>query len=413
MGTIMRTRVGVLACMGLLLACGDIKEVSSDGGPEPDAAVEPDAAPPGPCDPGGEPTLDEGYDCMVQSFCTFISRCGPAFTALTVDECMRFSLNLFDVDNVRFHRELVREAIEQGTVDYHPELVADCFTTISELECPYLAEHSFAEFDFATFCPIFTGTVAEGDPCFTLSECAEPGAVCVKSPDCEDTPSCCAGVCSPVIDVAGACGVSAPCHSGDFCVNGACAGGAEGDPCVNTSHCDRGFWCDGETCQPEIESGADCSIDDQCPGPETCVFPPDSKLAACARSDRPDDECDENCFGLQCVSLNPGVEVGVCIPFGSEEGADCTEAPCRRTFTCNQATNQCERLGDLGAECVNTFSDCQPGFFCDNEISGDKIGACSDRIADGEPCTGDEQCQSDTCGGEGPFTCQPYPGCYE
>ena len=386
-------------------------EVVADAGPEVDAAVEPDAAPPGPCEEGGEPTFDEGYDCMLNAFCGFIGRCGPAFVALTVEECRRFPLTLFDTGDVQFHRGLVGEAIDEGTVEYHPEAVAACVATMDELECPFLAEHSFFDFDFTTYCPIFSGTVAAEGTCFTMTECAEPGAICLQLPECEDTDACCPGTCSSVSDTGVECTATLPCKSGDFCVAGFCATGAADAPCINTSQCDRGLFCNVETCQPEAEPGSTCFIDDQCPGAETCITVPGDKNGTCGRSDRPGDMCDEFCFGGNCVQPDPDA-LGTCFAFGSEEGADCSGGFCSRAFECNPATNQCERRGGIGAACLNGFDDCQPGFFCDREITGAEMGVCAERLPDGEPCTSDSHCQSELCEGD-PLACVPYPGCFE
>jgi len=401
----MRTRVGVLALTILVSAgCGKIKEVSSDGAPESDATPEFDAAPPGPCDPGGEPTFDEAYDCLIQAGCELVTHC---FIPYTVEQCKTLDLELFDLD-VRLHREVVRQGIEQGTVVFHPEVVADCYAAITGKECPFLFEHGNDSFDFGDLCPVFEGTVASEGVCFTASECELAGSECLLGA-CENA-ACCPGTCvAPAADNESCDG--RPCGAGSYCVAGLCRPGVESSPCSDTGDCDEGLWCDGEICQPELESGASCVVFESCPGPEVCLVPPGSKSGTCARIDQPDAPCNDQCMGLQCDQPNPS-ELGSCVPYITEEGEDCSVLSCGLSFECDRGADQCVPKGEVGAECLDSFDDCVPGLFCDNEITGPGTGHCTARLAAGETCADDDHCHSDFCDDTGDPVCAPIPDCW-
>lgn len=414
----MRTRVGVLALLvSLSAACGDINEVSSDGAPPgPDAAPEADAAPPGPCDPGGEPTYDEAYDCLIEAGCSLITRC---FLPLSLEQCKKLDLEIYDL-NVRIHRETVRQGIAEGTIEFHPEEVAACFAAVTGKECTFIAEHGGSDFEFGDLCPgVLVGTVAAEEQCFTGTECAPAGSECVLvSPDCSES-ACCPGTCLAPADDGESCD-GLPCGVGSHCVGGICQSGEEDQPCGSIGDCDEGFYCNGEQCVPELESGAACGFNEECPGPEICLIPPDSKGGTCARVDQEGAPCNEECLGFQCDQPDPLV-LGTCVPFITEEGADCSRLDCALTFECDPAADQCVPLGEVGAPCADR-QDCVAGIFtgggfCDNEITEAEVGQCSDLLADDEPCTDESQCQSGICDtvaptlGTLPRVCLSFPDC--
>ena len=412
----MQARVGVLALTVLLsAACGDIQEVASDAAPEPDGAPPPDAMPPpGPCDPGGEPTYDEAYDCLVEAACTLVTSC---FLPLTLDQCKTLDLQIYDQD-VRLHREAVRQAIEEGTIEFHPEEVAACYQALSGKACTFIGEHGGGEFEIGDVCPgVLVGTVAADQPCFTSTECDPPGSECLLSPECSGSP-CCPGTCVAAAPDGESCD-GRPCRVGSYCVGGLCQTGEADQPCSNIFHCDEGFFCNGETCVAELESGAACGFFEQCSGPEICLIPPDSKGGTCARVDQVDAPCNETCMGMQCDQPNPN-ELGACTPYLAEEGADCSRLDCSLSFECDRGADQCVPLGAAGAPC-SSQQDCLggafSGSFCDNEITGEEVGQCTDRMADGETCTDGDQCQSDICQtpapalGGVPSVCTPFPDC--
>jgi hypothetical protein len=412
----MQARVGVLALTVLLsAACGDIVEVASDAAPAPDAAAPPDAAPPpGPCDPGGEPTVEEGYQCLTYAGCALISRCLPI---VTVEDCVLMDVRLFDV-RAFIHRAIVREATEEGVIAFHPDEVAGCYTTLTEMSCAELIERQgFDELSVERICPaVFTGTVPMDGTCFTALDCEAPGSVCRLSPDCGAEDFCCPGTCVLPAALDGSCDAN-PCSPGDYCVSGICRSGEPSAPCSTTADCDLGLWCNDGSCAAELESGAACTQLEECPGPEVCLVPPGAEGGTCARVDQADAPCNDSCYGFVCVQPDPAA-LGTCEPLLDEEGADCADFPCSAAYECSQATDQCDPRGDVGDFCSSDEGNrCRGGIgdgglFCDSEISGEPTGQCSAPMADGESCTRNDQCQSGVCAGD-PETCLPYPGCYE
>jgi len=414
----MRTRVGVFALVALLsVACGKIKGGGgSDAAPGPDATAA-DAAPPDPCAEGESPTLDEGLACISNAFCGVFSRCLAPFEP---GQCDNFPLNpLGEGGNFTLHA--VAEAIEAGRVNYDPAGIRVCLDFIEGLSCAELNEVPGGLLDH---CPFLSGTVADGDDCVIDFECATPHALCNEPTKCLPDDVCCVHGCTPpaAIDMPCVQGET-ECEPGAYCVyNGdsyVCAGGEANDICDSGSDCEVENYCSygTNTCQPELASGAPCAQDEACPGAETCLGDDLSgaKGGTCGRSDREGDRCDGDCFGFVCDQPDP-TALGTCVPYLQEEGADCSKIPCSLFgWVCDRGADQCVPRPGLGDACNNSdLGECQFGLFCTNDITGDPDGVCATKLADGERCSSDSQCDSGICGGdpEG-TTCQPYPGCYE
>jgi hypothetical protein len=414
----MRMRVGVLALSVLLSAgCGKIKEVNSDGGPEADAGPEVDAAPPDPCAAGSEPTFDEGIACISNAFCGLFSRC---FAPFEEGQCETATLFSPLGENSAFAQHAVKEAIEAGLVEYDPAGVIQCVEFMEGLSCAELNE---VPGELLDFCPFLSGTVADGDDCVVDFECATPHALCSEPTKCPDGDVCCVKGCVAPVALSEVCSEDEiPCEPGAYCVNNIkntiCASGDVDALCDFDSDCEVANYCNDELgrCQAEVASGAACAQDEQCPGPEVCLgndLSGGPGTGTCGRSDREGDMCDGDCFGLQCQQVD-NATMGTCIPFLTEEGADCSELECSgAAWECDEAADQCVPLRNVGEPCGNTsITQCRFGLFCTNDITDEPEGICSGRLADGERCQFDSHCQSGICQGE-PLTCQPYPGCYE
>jgi hypothetical protein len=416
----MRTRVGVLALLPLLsVGCGKIKGGSSDAAPEPDANAA-DAAPPDPCAAGSEPTFDEAVTCIELAACNLFSRC---FAPFEEGQCESDPPFAFFGENSQFNEHAIAEAIEAGIVEYHPEEVASCVALLRETSC---REFFSTSGEFRELCPFLSGTVADGEDCIIDFECATPNAVCSEVTKCDVTDVCCVRGCVPPSPVDGECDEfndTLLCQPGDHCVDNGdidyCRSGADGAQCEQFgADCDPGLWCQDGVCRPEVESGAACVNDDQCPGPETCLgndLDGGAVEQLCGRSDREGDPCDGSCSGFECVQPSQS-EIGTCVPFLREEGADCSERNCALAgWVCDPGADQCVPRVGVGEVCSDLATQqCVFGLFCTNEITEEGEGVCSGPQADGEPCEQDRQCESGICGGGGPddSTCQPYPGCF-
>ncbi|HEU5059708.1 MAG TPA: hypothetical protein VFU21_24420 [Kofleriaceae bacterium] len=419
----MQARVGVLALTVLLsAACGDIVEVASDAAPAPDAAPELDAAPPDPCE--GEPaTFQEAVHCMEIAACDFFSRCLAPFEEGQCESNPPFT---FFGDDSRFNENAIAEAIEAGRVEYHPEGLADCLAFFRDSSCNELFESSG---EFLDRCPILAGTAGDGEDCVVDAECATPHAVCSEDALCSMFDACCVRGCVPPSPPGGECrdnDGTLLCQPGDHCVDygeptGTCQNGEDGAPCEQFgNNCDPGFWCEDGSCRPEVESGAPCYDNDMCPGAETCLGNEldGGKIAwVCGRSDREGDRCDGFCRGFFCDMPSP-IELGTCVPFLREEGADCSVKGCALPgWVCDPGADQCVPRVGLGEVCsALATQQCQFGLRCSRFITGEDAGTCYLALADGERCEDPDDCASGICFSESdtdPRTCQPYPGCYE
>lgn len=413
----MRTRVGVLALSVVLSAgCGKIKEVNSDAGPEPDAMPEADAAPPDPCAEGGEPTFEEAVTCVKSEICELFSRCFAPFEEGQCDENVPFTL--FG-ERSQFNEHAIAEAIEAGIIEFDPAGVAACLAFFRETSCADFAQLSGQLTDF---CPVLSGTVADGDDCVIDYECATPHAVCSEVTKCDVEDYCCVRGCVAPSPVDGPCDDSEDalrCEPGDHCVFEVCRNGEDSAQCSLNSDCDLGLWCEDGSCRPEVASGAECYNDEQCPGPETCLGNnlEGGKIAwVCGRSDREGDRCDGSCNGFDCDQPSQS-ELGTCVPYLQEEGADCSVRNCALpSWTCDNGADQCVPRIGVGEVCSASVTEqCQFGLICTRFITGEPTGVCTGPQADGERCDDDDECRSGVCSGGGPDeqTCQPYPGCYE
>lgn len=421
----MRTRVGVLALTAVLsAACGKIKEVNSDGGPGSDAGPEADAAPPDPC-VAEDLTFDEAVTCVKTAACGFFSRCLAPFEEGQCDENIPFS---FFGDNSSFNQHAIAEAMEAGIIEFHPEELATCLEFFRETSCQ---EFFGASQEFSDLCPFLSGTVADGGDCVIDFECATPNAVCQEPAECGVDDVCCVRGCVPPSPVDGPCDPSDTtlrCEPGLHCVESGesyfCRTGEDGAPCeLFQDDCDLGFWCEDGSCRAEVASGAECYDDTMCPGPETCLgdeLDGGELPWVCGRSDREGDPCDSSCSGFDCDQPVPS-ELGTCVPFLREEGADCSRLSCSLPgWFCDRGADQCVPRVPLGAVCSELATQqCEFGLFCTNEMTDDVgEGVCSGPQEDGASCLVSreaEHCSSGICGGDDPdlLTCLPYPGCYE
>lgn len=414
----MRTRVGVLALLVCFsAACGDIEEVASDAGPELDAAPEADAAPPDPCAEGAT-TFEAAVACVETAACGFFSRCLAPFEDGQCEGSPPFT---FFGRNSRFNENAIAEAIEAGRIEYNADALAACLAFFRETSCEEISSGGLV---FADICPFLVGTVADGDDCVIDFECATPHAVCKEITKCTEDDVCCVRGCVAPSPTDGECNDfndTLLCQPGDHCVDNGeidfCRSGGDGSQCNGSFDCDSGFWCEDGSCRAEIESGAECFDDSMCPGAETCLGNnlEGGKIASmCGRSDREGDPCDGSCDGFYC-DMPSQSELGTCVPYLREEGADCSAKDCALPgWVCDRGADQCVPRVGLGEVCSDAPNQqCLFGLQCTSFITGDDTGICYLELADEERCSDPDDCASGICAGTPDPTCQPYPGCYE
>lgn len=404
----------LLACVGPVAGagCGKVKSPAADGGGAGiDAAASADAAPADPCGPGANPTYDQAWQCLNTAICGLFSRCGLPTLQEDCERVAPYEFFVFD-QNDHISQEIIRQQIAAGVTAFHPENLADCIANLGEATCQDLQ----TDVDFNVLCPIFTGTVADGDPCVLGTECATRGARCAGDALCQQNDVCCMHMCTPPVALNGDCSGGERCESGAHCVSGVCQSGELGSPCSLLGDCDPAFWCDPDKkqCQADVAAGGPCTNDDQCPPPQTCLgenLSGAGSMGTCGRADQVNDSCDGTCFGFACYQPDPSM-LGTCLAVAGD-GESCANVPCLGGFKCD-ATRHCVRKGDVGDSCASTSDDCRPGLFCSTDVTPGNQGMCTAPQAAGKSCTDKSQCQSDLCSGgaAAPGQCQAFPDCY-
>lgn len=416
----MASRCGLLtASLGVVVAaCDGGSSGAADGGPPVDAApldaAAADAGPAGPCAPGADPTLDEALTCLKRAWCRHSSRC-----YFPVDEefCLRhhdFGAALNSGRHRRIEPALIEEAVAAGVVLYHPEEVAPCIAYYDQKVCFPGRKDQF----LYDVCPIFSGTRADGETCLIDPECAGADSFCLNDPACNEIDACCERTCSPPAGIGEFCDwdyIGMRCESGARCANHGgdtlCVSGDLDTDCVRDEECDPGLYCDpvSDRCKPEVASGGSCTYIFQCPDDEQCIPDSSGESGTCGRVDYAGAPCVGPCHGFDCVGTGA---VGTCVPYGDEEGADCSEVECNiLDFSCDYDIDQCVARPTLGETCDGT---CRGNLVCKGGPPANPTGICSEPLIDGEPCQLSDHCRSGICDGEpDALTCRPYPGCYE
>ena len=282
---------------------------------------------------------------------------------------------------------LLQTAVDEGTVEYHPERVQDCLDEIAALGCG-IAGSWYSE----TCEAALTGTVAEGGDCLIDPECAGDRF----------------------------------CRIEDACPGSCAARGSAGDACEEDDQCDRGLSCaraqeggpgqcvalmaEGHSCLEPLQpcaAGMLCGGQDQEGGtPGNCVAIGDVFVSA------EGDACDfitgfELCQdGLHCrLELEPAGPVMTCtgeqapsrgacafaIPDLCSEGEYCSGLDLAAPVPVVEGT--CAPLPEAGQPCViGVFG--HSGCATDHACIG---GTCFAMRQIGGTCQADDQCYSDNC----------------
>ena len=220
------------------------------------------------------------------------------------------------------------------------------------------------------------------------------------------------------------------CVSGDECSGDLgcvfetndCFGVCTADLC-DGAECGEGEFCDfssseGESCVPKLKAGDACTFSDDCTleaddveclanGPQTsdgvCT-----KYGTIAEGDFCDSDSDFCTSGLQCdfdsdecTSSGSGLTLG-----GSGDVCDLENTPCGPGFVCTDldfvtGDGTCGTPRKAGEECYIQF-ECEPSLTCvgtDFMVNPPQAGSCGARLANGQACEDDTDCQSNNCDG--------------
>ncbi len=253
-------------------------------------------------------------------------------------------------------------------------------------------------------------------PCTPDDRCAEAafcdGATCHAvgddGSDCQDDLACLSGHC-----VAGECGAlltnGTPCFADDDCESGRCEAEClalleAGESCSNDAQCASG-WCEGD-CREPIALGEACVLGERCQGALRFC-----RNGVCSELGAVGDECegDVDCgYRGRCDDDSRCVAELSCAPAGL--GEPCIEI-CVEGAYCNYDAPEpeCDALTPAGSPC-GSHSECGPDAFCDGDAS--PVPECAPRRGHGEPCDGDQACESTEDGvGDCDFGADPEPSC--
>ncbi|MDP6943095.1 MAG: calcium-binding EGF-like domain-containing protein, partial [Myxococcota bacterium] len=251
------------------------------------------------------------------------------------------------------------------------------------------------------FCTSAADPCDDGDPC-TTDSCSVGPQICNHDPipgcchdasECEDdTNDCTATVCFPdsntcgQAEIAGCCNLPAECDDSNPCTDDFCTAlnnchhrPIEGC-CVSDSECS-----DGNECTTDLCAGGICIFSQQI----GCCNPGESTGELMASCGPMPDECD--LWECDPVGGTTGqcnlVEGGGCC----DDHDDCEDDnECTLNFC--QVGNICKTLPlTTGGCCASNFN-CSQGEYCNLGIN-----ACASKLGLGEPCTGDQDCETGIC----------------
>lgn len=416
-------RARFLVTLSILVACAPqsserslLPPDPSDAGPDAPSPID---APPIDAPPidesdlamicgGTAPTTYEEWErCYTKRVCEWQVHCQGMNMFSSVQECIAQGDDVEGGLRAAERRKRAR-AVAQGRASVDRDAFARCLMETSANYC----DTAFFNVSCRTR---FTGTLDDGDACYSELDCASPSN-CVKT--CQD--SCCEGTCEAKPTAGQVCNprVIDPCAPGLQChftgrnTPSICVVGDLDTSCIFDEDCDWGTWCEipaGQQtgrCRASFGAGAACTNLLQCLGDTTCIglTLSNDRPGRCQRISRPGDACDGWCIGnLYC-------DQRTCRPLPSR-GESCSALTnCLGVNTiCKNGI--CALRDGLGAACTvhpnNTLNhSCMPGLFC-GTTDAVPTPHCEQPRSAGQPCSDPSHCESYLCSGtsENPGVC--------
>lgn len=325
-------------------------------------------------------SLEDWERCYKNRRCEILVGCVSQSEYRDVQQCLDRS---DDVAGGRLEAERHERAraVARGRASINLPAFAQCLADTSEDLCNTVSSS-------VTCATRFTGTVADGEACFTDIECGSPGAICEAS--CSE--ACCPGTCRPKFRENEACDLFASCEPGLRC-NRICRSGDIGTPCESNSDCDASAWCDAGRCSADLAPGAACTSLLQCGGQTSCVGLAivGSDPGQCLRTAKAGDRCDDSCYGnLYCD------DSGICREL-PQLGQSCSAFVLCGSVDLMCRDGVCAARDGVGTSCSATRT-CQRRLFCTSEL-GDPGAVCAAPRAAGQRCTAPRHCDSYLCSG--------------
>ena len=306
--------------------------------------------------------LDAVYQ---QSYCQRLVTCGE-FPDLAT--CLSANIGGFPVQlSAPAANSDVVAAVLAGLVIYNGTKMQACIDALAATSCDPTSRE--ARIPPAVCTETLRGTVAGGGMCHLSAECISQ--MC-NVPVCES--GCCAGTCvgdTPPVTTTGTIAVGEPCdfETLDPCVDGAfCREGVgicqpledEGSTCMEAQECDYGLSCAGEsglTCQSLPALGEPC----------------------------PQLQCRDE--GTVCSTMTM-----TCVAVGLPPAPCAGPADCSAYYQCDPLSNRCIPTQHVGESCATLARCFDLGTYCDSSTQ-----LCTMRVANGQPCLGNEECISGVC----------------
>ncbi len=203
------------------------------------------------------------------------------------------------------------------------------------------------------------------------------------------------------------------CAGGEgYCANGTCAARpGPGAPCQGFE-CRAGLLCLEGTCRAAADVGESCTGDEACRPPLHCVDGACATLSSAGQPCTGDSACS---LGLRCVggkcttvadspcedaeacgNLSLCAKPRRCQPPGASGDPCVGDEACQSGFGCDPTTSTCTEYPAQGQACQNGVM-CAAGLACDMDL-----GHCEPLPSDGQPCA---------LGPMGPFVCADGLGC--
>jgi hypothetical protein len=221
-------------------------------------------------------------------------------------------------------------ASSRAFLAFDPACVERWTSFVDALSCEVPTQPSYDE-----LCPLYHGTLREGDACFVVS---------LVESDCDRGLYCIAGICrDPSRTAFGR--VDEPCDRGGLCDEGLVCLDAlchrrpgAGEPCLSYN-CNDESYCDAGFCEALPGPGERCDTTGQCLPGSFCRFDPVDGVSVCQATGDVGDPCTGH---RQCLSGN--CPAGFC-----EEPADVgdpcgSQLPCGPDLLCD--AGQCRPSGD-------------------------------------------------------------------
>jgi len=245
--------------------------------------------------------------------------------------------------------------VASGGLGYDPKAAAACQ---AQFDATFATSCNFPSSGCSNIFP--TGGVGDGARCTTVVECVVPKSSCARPDPKACDPRVCIGPSKLGAACGRACAAGLICSADKVCVTNM---GALGDPCQESSSCNRGLFCSVNpstmrgTCR-ETTTGMSCTGDVLCPLGDFCD-------GTCKHRLRVGDSCLMN------------------------------QQACVAYAACDSATGRCVAAGGSGQPCGLNRT-CFLGV-CSS------AGTCLSLLPDGALCTDPAECTSGVCNG----SCQP------